>query len=60
MREVVRVEKGGRFWIAPDITDEEMRNVFPALVQALAIATSAMKAQHLSFEWPEEKKEEGR
>jgi hypothetical protein len=42
MREVIRFEKDGRFAIAPDITDEEMRAVFPNLVRLAANLQAAV------------------
>lgn len=35
-REVVRLNPDGSYWIAEDITDEEMRKVFRALVRVAA------------------------
>ena len=35
-REILRLNADGTYWIAEDVTDEEMRKVFPGLVRVAA------------------------
>lgn len=53
-REVVRIRPDGSYWIADDITDQEMRKVFGDLVVFAAILTRQVKGlpgNHICGTW---------